>query len=88
MKNRKLSQNQNVTITINTLRAHANEMLNVANHLEATERFIGAGITRAIHSGTSPGKRGLSLVGRRKIAKSNKARAAKRKELAVVGKTA
>jgi len=81
------SQNpQNVTITINTLRERAGEMLNVANHLEATERFLGNGTSNVIRGS---GKRQMSLTTRRKIAKANKARAAqKRKELAVVGKAA
>jgi hypothetical protein len=86
MKTSKLSQHQNNFTTINTLREHANEMLQVANYLEATQKFIGNGITPTVHA-RSPGKR-MSLVTRRKIGKANSARAARRKDLSVVGKTA
>ena len=81
----KLSQSQNVTTTITTLREHAREMLRVADHLEATQRFMGNGVSNVIRGS---GKRNLSLVTRKKIGKANKARAAaKRKVLPIVGKT-
>jgi hypothetical protein len=82
-----LSQkHQNIITTVNTLRENAGEMLRVADHLEATQRFIGNGSANVIRSPGSPPRR-MSLVTKRKIAKANRARAAQKK-LAVVGKAA
>jgi hypothetical protein len=88
MKSKRLSQNQNISTTITTLREHANQMLNVANHLEATEKWAGSGINSNVRAGIPPGKRKLSIVARRKIGKGVRARAAKGNQLPVVGKTA
>jgi hypothetical protein len=81
-----LSQGQNTITTINLLRERAAEFLSVAANLEATQKFVGNGITPMIHA-RSPGKRHMSIAVRRKIAKAAKARAAQKK-LAVVGKAA
>jgi hypothetical protein len=77
---------QNMTITITTLREQATEMLNVANHLEATQRFVGNGITSVIHA-RSPGRR-LTIVGKRKTGRASTGRTARRKEMPAVARVA